>query len=236
MKLNEIQQGDCLELIKELPDNSIDCVVTDPPYFLGVTHNGQKGSYSDLVIMKPFFETLFFQMERVLKAGGHLYMFCDWRTYPFFYPIAEQCISIKNLLVWYKGMSGGNQYGFSHEFIIFAAKGNVNIGGENTIRHIPGFSRGAKKTNGEKIHPTQKTVEIVEFLMLNSTQEGDVVLDCFSGSGTTAIAAIKNKRNYICFELQEKYCKIAQDRINKFKGEEKPIKNYTQQQNLFFNL
>jgi site-specific DNA-methyltransferase (adenine-specific) len=234
--LNTIRQGDCLDLIKELPDASVDCIITDPPYFLGVTHDGKKGTYSDLIIMKPFFETLFFQMERVLKDGGHLYMFCDWRTYPFMYPIADQYISVKNMLVWYKGMSGGNQYGFSHELIIFAAKGSVNVGGLNTILHIPGFATGAKKTNGEKMHPTQKTVEIVEFLMLNGTEEGDTVLDCFAGSGTTAIAAIKNGRNYICFELQGKYCKIAQDRINKWKGEEKRIANYRQEPNLFFDL
>jgi site-specific DNA-methyltransferase (adenine-specific) len=235
MMINTIQHGDCLDLIKELPDSSIDCIITDPPYFLGVTHNGQKGTYSDLIIMKPFFESLFFQMERVLKKSGHLYVFCDWRTYPFLYPVAEQYISVKNLLVWYKGMSGGNQYGFSHEFIIFAAKGNVNMKGENTIRHLPGFAAGAKKTNGEKLHPTQKTVEIIEFLMLNSTKEGDVVLDCFLGSGTTAIAAIKNKRNYIGFELQDGYVKLSQDRIDKYAGEEKRIENYKQESNLFFN-
>jgi site-specific DNA-methyltransferase (adenine-specific) len=233
--LNTVVEGDCIDLIKELPTSSIDCIITDPPYFLDVTHNGQKGAYSDLAIMKPFFEILFFQAERVLKKGGHLYMFCDWRTYPFLYPITEQYIPIKNLLVWYKGASGGNQYGFSHEFVIFAAKGNVNIGVENTIRHIPGFSRGAKKTNGEKIHPTQKTIEIIEFLMLNSTKEGDIVLDCFLGSGTTAITAIKNKRNYIGFELQDKYCKIARDRVNKWKGEEKTIENYKQEQTLFMD-
>jgi DNA modification methylase len=69
--------------------------------------------------------------------------------------------------------------------------------------------------------------------MLNSTVEGDVVLDCFFGSGTTAIAAIRNRRNYIGFELQEKYCKIAQDRIGRYRGEERVIENYRQEPNLF---
>jgi DNA modification methylase len=72
--------------------------------------------------------------------------------------------------------------------------------------------------------------------MLNSTGENDTVLDCFLGSGTTAIAAIKNKRNYIGFELQDKYCKTAQDRINKYKGEEREIENYRQEPNLFTEL
>ncbi|MCL1932355.1 MAG: site-specific DNA-methyltransferase, partial [Candidatus Azobacteroides sp.] len=63
-----------------------------------------------------------------------------------------------------------------------------------------------------------KPVELFEKFILDSTSEGDTVLDCFMGSGTLAIAAIKTKRNYIGFEIQEKYCKIAQDRINKFTG------------------
>ena len=217
---NKIYNGDCLELIKKLPNNSINAIITDPPYFLGVTHNGQKGNYSDLIIMKPFFDNLFSEFKRVLKEDGFLYMCCDWRTYPFFYPVLEQYLDIKNLIVWYKGGCGGNQYMNSHEFIMFCSKGGkINIGEENTIRTIPGFSTGAKKTNGNKIHPTQKPIELFEKFILNSTNEGDVVLDCFGGSGTLAIAAMKTKRNYIIFELQDKYCKIANDRIKDYLNE-----------------
>jgi DNA modification methylase len=80
--LNTITQGDCLDLIKEVKDGSIDSIITDPPYFLGVTHNGQKGNYSDLVIMKPFFNSLFFQFRRVLKKDGCLYFLVKKNTSP----------------------------------------------------------------------------------------------------------------------------------------------------------
>ncbi|MDR1345957.1 MAG: site-specific DNA-methyltransferase [Bacteroidales bacterium] len=235
IKLNTIQQGDCLELIKKLPDASIDCIVADPPYFLGVTHNGQKGEYSDLVIMKPFFESLFFQMNRVLKKDGCLYLCCDFRTYPLLYHTAQEYMKIDNLLVWDKWHGRvQHYYWLSHELIMFHGKlKKCDISMKNVFT-VKGFNSGATKTNGAKLHPTQKPVELFEKFILDSTSENNIVLDCFFGSGTTAIAAIKTNRNYIGFELQGKYCKIAQDRINRYRGEEKEIENYEQSQNLFF--
>lgn len=236
MELNIIYNEDCLDGIKKMPNESIDVVITDPPYFLGVTHNGQKGTYADLAIMKPFFDTLFHQINRVLKKDGKLYMCCDWRTYPFLYPICEQYILVKNLLVWNKTSGPGNTYAFIHELVIFSSKENCNIKGCN-IFEIKAFNSGAKVTNGEKQHPTQKPVELFEKFILDSSKEGDVVLDCFMGSGTLAIAAIKTKRNYIGFEIQEKYCKIAQNRINQYAGDfQKQIENFNNETNLFSKL
>ena len=120
------------------------------------------------------------------------------------------------MLVWDKVSGTGSLYAFTHELTIFATPGNPIMKGCNIIR-IPGFSGRAKRTNGEKVHPTQKPIEIIEKYILDSTKEGDVVLDCFAGSGTTAVAAIKTKRQYICFEIQEKYCKIAEKRIEEIK-------------------
>jgi len=201
LELNKIYNGDCLELIKEIPDNSIDAIITDPPYFLGVTHNSLKGNYSDLIIMKPFFNDLFCQFSRVLKKEtGCLYQCCDWRTYPFLYPILDQHIPIKNLLVWNKISGPGNTYTFIYELIIFSTKANRNFKGSN-IFTVKSFNSGAKITNGEKVHPTQKPIELFEKFILDSTNVGDIVLDCFGGSGTLAIAAKKTNRNYIIFEL-----------------------------------
>ncbi|GHT17561.1 methyltransferase [Planctomycetales bacterium] len=233
-ELNQIYNTDCLDGLKNLPDACIDCIITDPPYFLGVTHNGKKGQYSDLAIMKPFFDTLFFQYNRVLKPDGKMYMCCDWRTYPFLYPICEQHLPIKNLIVWNKQSGPGNFYTFTHELIIFVCKNNkfASKGARNIIS-IPGFSAGAKKTNGEKIHPTQKPIELFEKFITDSTKEKDVILDTFIGSGTLAIAAITTHRNYIGFELQSKYCNIANERIQKFQGNFVKTENHTQQKNMF---
>ncbi|MDR1556219.1 MAG: site-specific DNA-methyltransferase [Tannerellaceae bacterium] len=233
IELNTIIQGDCLDLFKGIKDHSIDAIITDPPYFLGVTNNGMRGTYSDLIIMKPFFENLFFEYRRVLKKTGCLYMCCDWRTYPFLYPLLEEYITIRNLLVWNKKSGPGTFYSFSHEFIIFGMDIPKHMN-ETSVLTIPAFASGAKKTNGEKVHPTQKPIELFEKFILDSTDEGDTVLDTFAGSGTLAIAAMRTKRNYICFELQEKYVKIATERIEAYKGNFNPdIKNYNTEITLF---
>jgi DNA modification methylase len=102
------------------------------------------------------------------------------------------------------------------------------------VFQISGFCNNAQATNGNKVHPTQKPIELFEKFILDSTDEGAVVLDTFMGSGTTAIACIKTKRNYIGFEIQEKYIKIATERINNYVGNYgAEIENYGQKSNLF---
>jgi len=239
MELNIIYNEDCLDGIKKMPDGSIDAIITDPPYFLGVTHNGQKGTYSDLIIMKPFFSTLFFECNRVLKETGSLYVCSDWRTYPFLYPVISEYLPPNNLLVWDKLCGPGSYYTFEHELIVFSTKNKKfsKRGARNVIRGVSCFSSGAKATNGEKVHPTQKPVELFEKFILDSTVEGDTVLDCFMGSGTLAIAAMKTKRNYIGFEIQEKYCKVAENRINQFLGDfSKKVENFHNEKGLFSEL
>ena len=74
--------GDCIDLLKEIADESVDCVITDPPYCLGVSSNGTKSSIFDNRMVIPFFERLFEEYRRVLKDGAPLYIHTEWRTYP----------------------------------------------------------------------------------------------------------------------------------------------------------
>ena len=201
-----------MEGIQKIASASIDTIITDPPYFIGMTHNGKKGNYNDLIIMKPFFDSPFSEFSRVIKENGKVYIFCDWRTYAFYYPLLLKHISVRNMLVWDKISGPGSSYAFTHELILFAEKDTPCMKGSNIFR-IPGFSAGAKKTNGEMLHPTQKPVEVIEKLITDSTKEGDLVLDCFMGSGTTAVAAKKLNRNFIGFEIQEKYITISENRL-----------------------
>lgn len=212
MEINKIYNEDCLEGIQKIASASIDTIITDPPYFIGMTHNGKKENYNDLIIMKPFFDSLFSEFSRVIKENGKVYIFCDWRTYAFYYPLLLKHISVRNMLVWDKISGPGSSYAFTHELILFAEKDTPYMKGSNIFR-IPGFSAGAKKTNGEMLHPTQKPVEVIEKLITDSTKEGDLVLDCFMGSGTTAVAAKKLNRNFIGFEIQEKYITISENRL-----------------------
>ena len=221
MKLNdniELLHGDCIDLLPKIPDESIDSIITDPPYFLGMTHNGQRGCFNDIAICKPFYEKLFNEYNRVLTPAGCLYFFCDWRSYAFYYPIMYSILGVKNMLVWDKKSGPGNYYSYQHELIMFTTKRHgFNVKGTySIISGIPSFSNGAKKTNGEKVHPTQKPIELVEKFVLDSTNEGDLVLDTFAGSGTTGVACINTGRRFIGMELDDKYFEIAKARIQGF--------------------
>ncbi|UTC47420.1 DNA-methyltransferase [Treponema vincentii] len=230
MELTEninLLRGDCIDLLPKIPDGSIDSIITDPPYFLGMTHNGQRGCFNDLAICKPFYEKLFTAYKRILKPDGCVYFFCDWRSYAFYYPIMNGILGVKNMLVWDKQSGAGNFYTYQHELVMFTTNRNAfNVKGTyNIITGIRSFSTGAKKTNGEKVHPTQKPIELIEKFIRDSTDAGDTVLDSFAGSGTTGVACINTGRRFIGIELDENYFAIAKQRIEKALTEK--------QQNLF---
>ena len=216
MKLSEdieLLHGDCIDLLPKIPDGSIDTIITDPPYFLGMTHNGLKGAFNDLVICKPFYEKLFTEYKRVLRLDGCVYFFCDWRSCAFYYPIFDKIVQAHNLLVWVKhGRPTQHHYGYGNEFILFSGKiKKSHI--TNVITNIKSFNFGAKRTNGEKVHPSQKPVELMEKFIIDSTNVGDTVLDTFAGSGTTGVACINTGRKFIGMELDDNYFDIAKSRI-----------------------
>lgn len=181
-----------------------------------MTHNAkEKATLADLAICEPFYRELFTEFDRVLAPDGCLYWFCDWRSQGFYLSVMQEYLPVRNTLVWNKGNGPGNFYTNEHELILFVTKNNrfAVKGARNIITGIPGFSAGAKKTDGEMVHPAQKPVALIEKLIRDSTREGDTVLDCFMGGGTTAVAAIRTRRNFYGFELQQKYADIANRRI-----------------------
>ena len=226
MRLNYIDNIECLEGLAAIPDKSVDCIITDPPYFLSMGHAGSKTNarkseqlnsnraFNDLAICTPFYKQLFAEYARVLKEDGNFYFFTDWRGYAYYFPLLNAALPVRNLIVWDKMAGPGSFYSFAHEFIIFGTyKSKTKSGVGSNVWRMPAFSSGAKKTNGEKEHPTQKTWEVIAKAIEDSTEPGDVVLDTFMGSGTTAVACIKTGRNYIGFELDEGYHTMAQQRI-----------------------
>ena len=216
MKIHEtidLMHGDCLDLLAKVPDGSIDSIITDSPYFLGMTHNGHKGCFNDLAICKPFYETLFTEYKRVLQPDGCVYFFCYWRSYAFYYPLFDAILKADNMLVWVKhGRPTKYHYGYGNELIIFSGKIHKSVI-SNVITDVKSFNRGAERTNGEKVHPTQKPIELIEKFILDSTDERDTVLDSFMGSGTTGVACINTNRRFIGMELDDAYFNIAQQRI-----------------------
>lgn len=224
MRLNYIDRIDCLDGLKEIPDNSVDAVITDPPYFLSMGHGGSatnmknsdaltsNRTFNDLAICTPFYKQLFAEYSRVLKENGVFYFFTDWRGYAYYFPLLNAALPVRNLIVWDKKSGPGSFYSFTHELIVFGTYRGKLKGGSNVWR-MAAFSSGAAKTDGQKVHPTQKPLELITKMIEDSTEPGGVVLDTFMGSGTTAVACIKTGRNFIGFELDEKYHAIAQQRI-----------------------
>lgn len=226
MRLNYIDNIDCLEGLKEVPDKSVDLIVTDPPYFLSMGHAGSKTNaskseqlnsnraYNDLAICTPFYKQLFSEYRRVLKEDGSFYFFTDWRGYAYYFPLLNAELPVRNLVVWDKKSGPGSFYSFAHELIVFGTyKGKTKAGVGTNIWRMAAFNSGAKTTNGEKLHPTQKPVELIAKAIEDSTDPGAVVLDTFMGSGTTALACLRTGRRFIGFELDEKYHAIAMQRV-----------------------
>ena len=210
-----LYNGDCLEIIKDLPAASVDCIITDPPYFLGMTHNGQKGNFRDLSICRPFYRDLFNEFARVAKPEACIYFFCDWRGYAFYYPLFDEILRAHNMLVWNKLSGPGNHYAFIHELVLFHAGRGSNIGDTDIIAAVKAFSSGARSSDGAKVHPTQKPVNLIAKFITESCPPGGVILDTFGGSGTTAVAAIRTGRRFVLMEQDEGYfltsCKRLED-------------------------
>lgn len=228
MRLNYIDNCDCLEGLREVPDSSVDLIVTDPPYFLSMGHAGSKTNvgggaseqlntnrcFNDLAICTPFFSQLFREFRRVLKEDGSFYFFTDWRGYAYYFPLLNAELPVRNMLVWDKKSGPGGFYSFAHELIVFGTyKPKTKKGVGTNVLRFPAFCSGAAKTDGEKVHPTQKPVELISKLIEDSSEPGATVLDTFMGSGTTAVACLKTGRNYIGFELDKQYHAIAEQRV-----------------------
>lgn len=118
------------------------------------------------------------------------------------------------MIVWDKMSGAGNFYTFNHELAIYGAvRNNVAKKGANIWRS-KSFASGAKMTNGEKVHDTQKTLEVIEKMVTDSSSPGDLVVDPFSGSGTVFIICQKTGRDCISFELDDDNFEIGNKRAN----------------------
>ena len=237
IELDKIYNQDCLEGMRQIPDGSIDCVITDPPYWHKKSpgkpysqrrqcnteskfSNSELYNYEGDMIrgMSDFdgahIDELMKAIEPKMKIMN-AYVFCSETQVPYYAMWAENNGYMFTILVWEKPLSIINKNRFSQnlEYIVriydygTALRRLSNNDLYNRVKK-------AEPVNGtDKIHPTEKPVSIVrEFVLLN-TDEGATILDPFMGSGTTAIACIKEKRHFIGFELSKEYFDKAQRRI-----------------------
>ena len=194
--INKIICGDCLEVMKEMPDKSIDLVLTDPPYGVNMNYDIYQDTEENWFALM---EKVIPEMRRIAKMV--IFPSCQIKRLDWFY---------KNhkpdwLLCWYKGSVGCAGYlGFNDwEPHLVYGKNNTNM--HDYFRAIP-----EPQNNG---HPCQKPIEWAKWIISRATKENDLVLDVFNGSGTTCVAAKQLKRNFIGIEISEKYCEIAKQRL-----------------------
>ena len=219
MTANTIETMDAVEWLKAQPDESADLVITDPPYeslekhrkrgtTTRLTHS--KASSNDWFDIFPNarFDELFVELYRVLKRDRHFYLHCDQETMFVAKPLAEAAgFRFWKPLVWDKVSIGmGYHYRARYEFILFFEKGKRKLNDLGTPDILT-----AKRLRGE--YPTEKPVEIVTTLVRQSSRPGELVIDPFVGSGTTAEAAIKKGRLFKGNDLSKSATAIARFRV-----------------------
>ena len=244
-KRTMLGHGDCLELMKEIPDNSIDCCITDPPY-------GTTACKWDIAV--PF-DLMWKELKRIVKDNRAI---CLFGSEPF--SSALRMSNIENFKydwVWNKSLAGNGivakiQPLKIHELVhIFSSKrkciynpqmtkgkmrnkmtsgikvSEINRGDrikkvsqkKNDLyypKSILEFSTGNMREG--RFHPTQKPVALLEYLIKTYTLENEIILDFTMGSGSTGVAAANLKRQFIGFEKEEKYFNIACERITTYDG------------------
>ena len=238
----DLRQGDCLKLIKDIPDKSIDMILCDLPY----KETGNKWDKNiDL-------KRLFNEYRRIIKDDGCIALNGTFKFGVKLYNVAPDLY--KYDWIWEKenGTNAPNvkyQPFRVHEFIFIFGKGRVTNGTRIPMKYNPQKTEGKpykqksgrmsenwkgglnnivtdnkdgsrhpktiQKFNRDKgFHPTQKPVALLEYLIKTYTNEGDVVLDNCMGSGSTGVACVNTNRNFIGIELDENYFNIAKERIN----------------------
>ena len=259
LAINQIHKGDCVDLLKKLPDNSVDLIFADPPYNLqlngelyrpnqtkvdAVTDSWDK--FESKESYDIFTEQWLKECHRVLKPSGSIWVI---GTYHNIFRVGAILQNIGfwmlNDIVWIKTNPmpnfKGTRFNNAHETLIWSTKSkksnytfhyhsmkvandDIQMRSDWLIPICQGEER--IKVNGVKAHSTQKPAELLMRVILSTSNVGDIVLDPFSGSGTTAAVAKRLGRNFIGFEREPFYIEISNERLAKIKSIDKPLLEY----------
>ncbi|MDR0907258.1 MAG: site-specific DNA-methyltransferase [Rikenellaceae bacterium] len=259
LDLNTIHLGDCINLLKQVPDNSVDLIFADPPYNLqlqGELHrpdqskvdavNDAWDKFESKEDYDKFTEAWMSECHRVLKKAGSLWVI---GTYHNIFRVGTIMQNIGfwllNDIVWVKPNPmpnfKGTRFNNAHETLIWATKSKSSsytfhyhslkaMNDDLQMRSdwwIP-ICQGTERirVDGKKAHSTQKPAELLMRIILSTSNPGDIVLDPFSGSGTTAAVAKRLGRRYIAFDREEFYVQVAKDRLDKITPLDKPLLEY----------
>jgi len=233
--LGNIRYGDCLNILSDMEDESVDMVITDPPYGIdyvsnrqGVDRRTSVATRRDTIVREAYFNRIENDQSlpyewlslayRLLKEESAIYIFCHWTMWGELQGHVNNAgFKVKNMLVLKKSNHGmgdlKGSYAPKHELVLFATKGrhilNFPNGRDKDVLDVPVMFSGAKR-----LHPNEKPESWIEPFVLNSSKENDLVLDPFFGSGVVGAVCERLKRRYIGVEISREYCRVARKRLN----------------------
>jgi len=242
IEINKIIQGNCLELFKSIEDNSVDLIITDPPYNISKENDNRDRSKLNSPIMRresplkydfgewdnmsregfiDFTKQWLKECCRVLKDGGTIISFFNKEDISLLGWEAKQYgIRTRTIFTWCKSNPVPSfrkvNYLSATEYLWIGSKGTkawtFNFKQQKEMKNFMITSNGS--VYKETKHPTEKPKELIKHLLEIHSNKEDLILDCFGGSGTTAICCKELGRNFIVFELLKDYCKMAEKRLS----------------------
>ena len=209
----KLLNGDCLDLLDDIPDNGVDIVYTDAPYIPpehSKTLTKYKKSLSEMGILECFYKRYLEKIDRVLKDDGILLLYCNSDSYPMFYIHLYPYVKKMRCFIWDKiSCSLGYTFRHQHEMILCGERMNMKC-----IKCGTGdiFKYKSVKAN-TKSHPAEKPVDLHKHILKNIVNEDRVVLDTFMGTGSIGVACKELGCKYIGMELEHSYYEVAKKRI-----------------------
>lgn len=236
MRLNYIDNIDCMEGLAAVPDSSVDLVLTDPPYSSGGAFSGDRrsrtgvkytatdyegaaalpdfsGDNMDQRGFTEFCRQVFAKCREKTKPEGVIACFIDWRNLPALTDALQAAGWVwRGIAVWNKpnGRPQKGRYRNEFEFIVWGSNGAMPF--ERGVGCLPGYYRYSNVQSKDRVHQTEKPLQLITDL-LEIVPKGAIVLDPFMGSGTTAEACLRTGRSFIGFELSKEYHAVAMQRV-----------------------
>lgn len=240
--INTITLGDSYKLIKEIPDKSVDLVIIDPPYEFDTSGGGgafgtKKRKHEEIKIAKKTYRQnddkiknreeiahlgmgidyeILDELDRIMKKIN-IYIWCSKKQVRKLLQHYEEKECNIDILTWHKDNvlpTANNSYMNDTEYCIFAREEGVKVNGEVATKNKFYITHTNVLDKRKYKHPTIKPLKIIKNLIINSSKENDIILDCFSGSGTTCVAAKELGRRFIGIEIEPEYHQISLDRLN----------------------
>ena len=228
MDIDKIYHGDCFELVKAIGDGTIDLIVADPPYIVNRSTGGSVNNIKRLNVslqdldkanLRDGYNIAEFSKEVRRLQGGKInaYFWCSKAQIPEYFKTYVDGLGCKfELICWHKVNAlptYSNKYLSDTEYCLYFHTGGFTHpkSYDDAKTYEVGQINHVDKKKYK--HPTIKPIHIIQRLIRNSSREGGIILDPFVGSGTTAVACVREKRHFICFELNDDYYKIACDRL-----------------------